>query len=120
TAKTQRAAARDRDQTDGQYFEAHELSSRKGRRPWGGGCCQSRENPQELGRGDVPKAAKTLKTMEGSLPSHIKPCKFDQTVELAARLGVDPKQADQIVRGSIVLPHGIGKLQRVVVFAQGR
>ncbi len=45
--------------------------------------------------------------------------KFDQTVEIAMRLGVDPKQADQIVRGSIVLPHGIGKTQRVVVFAKG-
>lgn len=45
--------------------------------------------------------------------------KFDQTVEIAARLGVDPKQADQIVRGSIVLPHGIGRSQRVVVFAKG-
>ncbi len=45
--------------------------------------------------------------------------KFDQTVEIALRLGVDPKQADQIVRGSIVLPHGIGKTQRVVVFAKG-
>jgi large subunit ribosomal protein L1 len=45
--------------------------------------------------------------------------KFDQTVEVHMRLGVDPKQADQIVRGSIVLPHGIGKSQRVVVFAKG-
>ena len=45
--------------------------------------------------------------------------KFDQTVEIAIRLGIDPKQADQIVRGSIVLPHGIGKAQRVVVFAKG-
>jgi large subunit ribosomal protein L1 len=45
--------------------------------------------------------------------------KFDQTVEVHMRLGVDPKQADQIVRGSIVLPHGIGKTQRVVVFAKG-
>lgn len=45
--------------------------------------------------------------------------KFDQTVEIAMRLGVDPKQADQIVRGSIVLPHGIGKSLRVVVFAKG-
>lgn len=45
--------------------------------------------------------------------------KFDQTVEIAVRLGVDPKQADQIVRGSVVLPHGIGKTQRVVVFAKG-
>jgi len=45
--------------------------------------------------------------------------KFDQTVEVAVRLGIDPKQADQIIRGSIVLPHGIGKTQRVVVFAKG-
>jgi large subunit ribosomal protein L1 len=45
--------------------------------------------------------------------------KFDQTVEIAIRLGVDPKQADQIVRGSIVLPNGIGKTLRVIVFAKG-
>jgi len=47
------------------------------------------------------------------------PTKFDQTVEIHIRLGIDPKQADQIVRGSIVLPHGIGKSKRVVVFAKG-
>lgn len=45
--------------------------------------------------------------------------KFDQSVEVAMRLGIDPKQADQIVRGSYVLPHGIGKTLRVLVFAQG-
>ncbi len=45
--------------------------------------------------------------------------KFEQTVEIHIRLGVDPKQADQIIRGSIVLPHGIGKTQRVIVFAKG-
>jgi large subunit ribosomal protein L1 len=45
--------------------------------------------------------------------------KFDQTVEVHMRLGVDANQADQIVRGSLVLPHGIGKQQRVVVFAKG-
>lgn len=45
--------------------------------------------------------------------------KFDQSVEIAIRLGIDHTQADQIVRGSIVLPHGIGKQQRVVVFAKG-
>ena len=45
--------------------------------------------------------------------------KFDQSVEIAIRLGIDNTQADQIVRGSIVLPHGIGKQQRVVVFAKG-
>jgi len=45
--------------------------------------------------------------------------KFDQTVEIHLRLGVDPKQADQLVRGSVVLPHGIGRSQRVIVFAKG-
>jgi large subunit ribosomal protein L1 len=45
--------------------------------------------------------------------------KFDQTVEIHMNLGIDPAQADQIVRGSVVLPHGIGKVQRVIVFAKG-
>ena len=45
--------------------------------------------------------------------------KFDQTVEIAIRLGVDAKQADQLVRGSLVLPHGIGRVLRIVVFAKG-
>jgi len=45
--------------------------------------------------------------------------KFDQTVEVAMRLGIDPKQADQLVRGSVVLPHGIGKKLRIIVFAKG-
>jgi large subunit ribosomal protein L1 len=78
-----------------------------------------RKKTAELGPVDLPVAVKTLKGLESGLPKHIKPCKVDQTVEIAARLGVDPRQADQIVRGSIVLPHGIGKSQRVLVFAQG-
>ncbi len=45
--------------------------------------------------------------------------KFDQSVEIHMNLGIDPTQADQLVRGSVVLPHGIGKTQRVVVFAKG-
>jgi large subunit ribosomal protein L1 len=45
--------------------------------------------------------------------------KFDQSVEIHVRLGIDPAQADQIVRGSVVLPHGIGRQQRVIVFAKG-
>jgi len=45
--------------------------------------------------------------------------KFDQSVDIVMRLGVDAKQADQIVRGSLVLPHGIGKTLRVIVFAKG-
>src|SRR5690606_8921596 len=72
-----------------------------------------------LGPVDLSTAVGALKKLEASLPKTIKPCRFDQSVALAVRLGVDPKQADQIVRGSIVLPHGIGKSQRVLVFAQG-
>jgi large subunit ribosomal protein L1 len=45
--------------------------------------------------------------------------KFDETVEVALRLGVDPRHADQIVRGTVVLPHGTGKSVRILVLAQG-
>ena len=45
--------------------------------------------------------------------------KFDETVDVAVRLGVDPRHADQIVRGTVVLPHGTGKTARVLVIAQG-
>ena len=70
---------------------------------------------QEKNQGIEPvaleQAVQKLKEFDGT--------KFDQTVEIHMRLGVDPKQADQIVRGSVVLPHGIGRTQRVVVFAKG-
>lgn len=59
----------------------------------------------------IEKAVEALKTFATT--------KFDQTVELHFRLGIDPKQADQLVRGSVVLPHGIGKALRVAVFAKG-
>jgi large subunit ribosomal protein L1 len=59
----------------------------------------------------VEEAVKILK----SFP----PRKFDQSVELTMRLGIDAKQADQLVRGAIVLPHGIGKAKKVAVFAKG-
>ena len=45
--------------------------------------------------------------------------KFDETVELVLNLGVDPKQSDQMVRGTVVLPHGLGKSKRVLVIASG-
>ncbi len=72
-----------------------------------------------LGSVSLEEAVDALKSLDADLPAAIKPVKMDQTIELAVRLGVDPRQADQLVRGSINLPHGIGKTQRVVVFAQG-
>lgn len=64
-------------------------------------------------KGDLPlaEAVEVLK----SFPAR----KFDQSIEIHMNLGIDPTQADQLVRGSLVLPHGIGKTQRVVVFAKG-
>ena len=53
------------------------------------------------------------------LVKELAPAKFDETVELAVRLGVDPRKADQIVRGTLSLPAGTGRTARVVVFAQG-
>ncbi len=80
----------------------------------------------------MPKLAKRLKNSIKKRPAEALPVadavkmlksfdatKFDQSVEIVMRLGVDHTQADQIVRGSIVLPNGIGKKQRVVVFAKG-
>lgn len=45
--------------------------------------------------------------------------KFDETLDMAVRLGVDPKHSDQVVRGAVVLPHGMGKSVKVIVFAKG-
>jgi large subunit ribosomal protein L1 len=53
------------------------------------------------------------------LSRKVAPAKFDETVEVAVRLGVNPKYADQMVRGAVVLPHGTGKSVRVLVFAKG-
>ncbi len=78
-----------------------------------------RDKAAGVGKLSIDKAVEALKGLDGQLPATIKPVKFDQTVVLAFNLGIDPRQADQIVRGSIVLPHGIGKSQRVIVFAQG-
>src|SRR6187549_295673 len=58
-------------------------------------------------------------TLEEAIPliQKVKYAKFDETVELAMRLGVDPKHADQMVRGTVVLPHGLGKSKRVLAIA---
>jgi large subunit ribosomal protein L1 len=60
---------------------------------------------------ELPKAVEILKQFATT--------KFDQSVDVVMRLGIDAKQADQLVRGSVVLPHGIGKTLRVAVFAKG-
>jgi large subunit ribosomal protein L1 len=58
-------------------------------------------------------------TIEEAIPlmQKVKFAKFDETVELAMRLGVDPKHADQMVRGTVVLPHGLGKSKKVLAIA---
>jgi large subunit ribosomal protein L1 len=82
----------------------------------------------------MPKLTKAMKAMAEKAPKSTDPLplaqaieilksfparKFDQSVEIHMHLGIDPAQADQLVRGSVVLPHGIGKTQRIVVFAKG-
>src|ERR671913_92417 len=60
-------------------------------------------------------------SIEEAIPliQKVKYAKFDETVEMAMRLGVDPKHADQMVRGTVVLPHGLGKSKKVLVIAGG-
>ena len=60
-------------------------------------------------------------SIEDAIPllQKVKFAKFDETVELTCRLGVDPKHADQMVRGTVVLPHGLGKSKKVLVIAGG-
>src|SRR5437762_4863530 len=60
-------------------------------------------------------------SIEDAVPlvQKVKFAKFDETVELSLRLGVDPKHADQMVRGTVVLPHGLGKSKKVLVIASG-
>lgn len=54
-----------------------------------------------------------------SLIKEISNANFDEAVEVAIRLGIDPKKADQLVRGTVILPHGTGKIPKVLVFAKG-
>ena len=60
-------------------------------------------------------------TLQDAVPllQKVKFAKFDETVDLTMRLGVDPKHADQMVRGTVVLPHGLGKSKKVLVIASG-
>jgi large subunit ribosomal protein L1 len=69
---------------------------------------------QRLAKEGVVPVRKAIQTLKS-----VKRVKFDETVEIHMKLGVDTKQADQAVRGSVPLPHGIGKSVRIVVFTQG-
>ena len=70
-------------------------------------------------------AAKVDRSREFAIPEAVvlvkasATAKFDETVDVAVRLGVDPRHADQVVRGTVVLPHGTGKTVRVLVITQG-
>jgi large subunit ribosomal protein L1 len=90
--------------------------------------------PETESTQNMPTLTKRMKVMAEKLPKteapisveeavkilkQFPPRKFDQSVELTMRLGIDAKQADQLVRGAIVLPHGIGKSKKVAVFAKG-
>ena len=70
-------------------------------------------------RSGVPVSVKFAPDEAVKLVKELAFAKFDETVEVATRLGVDPRQADQLVRGTVVLPHGTGQEVRVLVIAQG-
>jgi large subunit ribosomal protein L1 len=78
-----------------------------------------------MGKKFVAAAKKVDSTKKYSFEDGVKlavdsaPAKFDESIDVAVRLGIDPKQSDQQVRGAIALPHGLGKNVRVVVFAKG-
>lgn len=72
------------------------------------------ESAKLIDKNKVYEAAEALELVKKAASA-----KFDETVEAAFRLGVDPKRADQQIRGAVVLPHGTGKVQRVLVFAKG-
>ncbi len=77
---------------------------------------RARGRKYQAARQQVPNR---LHTIEEAVPllQKVKFAKFDETVELAVRLGVDPKHSDQMVRGTVVLPHGLGRHKRVLVIA---
>jgi len=82
----------------------------------GGREMRTRGKKYQAARQQVPVRPHTI---EEAVPliQKVKYTKFDETVELAVRLGVDPKHSDQMVRGTVVLPHGLGKSKRVLVIA---
>lgn len=73
-----------------------------------------RENAEKVDRTKVYEMEDAFSTLKNCTTA-----KFDETVEVAVRLGVDPKKSDQMVRGAVSLPHGLGKSVRVIAFAEG-
>ncbi len=74
---------------------------------------------QVTAKAKVDRAKKYTLEEACSIVKSAAPAKFDETVDLAVRLGVNPRHADQMVRGAVVLPHGTGQSLRVLVFARG-
>jgi large subunit ribosomal protein L1 len=74
---------------------------------------------QKAAREQIDRAKKHTLEEACALVKKAAPAKFDETVDLAVRLGVNPRHADQMVRGAVVLPHGTGQALRVLVFAKG-
>jgi len=75
---------------------------------------RARENAAAIDPTEVFELQGAMKAIKG-----LRPAKFDETVEVVARLGVDPRKSDQMVRGAVSLPHGLGKEVRIIVFAEG-
>ncbi|MFT7516395.1 MAG: large subunit ribosomal protein L1 [Myxococcota bacterium] len=73
-----------------------------------------RDNVEQLDKTKVYGLQDAMSTLKS-----LRPAKFDETVEVVARLSVDPKKSDQMVRGAVSMPHGLGKDVRIVVFAEG-
>ncbi|MEW6557370.1 MAG: 50S ribosomal protein L1 [Elusimicrobiota bacterium] len=75
---------------------------------------RTKENEQKFDKTKLYSLEEAVKILKQSASA-----KFDETVEIAVRLGIDPKQTDQAVRGTVLLPHGLGKTKKVVVIAKG-
>ncbi|RMH03582.1 MAG: 50S ribosomal protein L1 [Planctomycetota bacterium] len=75
---------------------------------------RQRENLEKIDRSRVYELREAFQLLK-----ELRPARFDETVEVAARLGVDPKKSDQMVRGAVSLPHGLGKKVRIIAFAEG-
>ncbi|MDH7579075.1 MAG: 50S ribosomal protein L1 [Bacillota bacterium] len=73
-----------------------------------------REALKQINRDALYEPEDALKLVKETAPA-----KFDETIEISVRLGIDPRHADQQVRGAVVLPHGTGKSRKVLVFAKG-